>query len=520
MNVHPEVQALFAAHETFERELRKRRDKPSIEVSRAVSFMAFTFERIRNSIDYRDDHILRRASIARSLTRKFTIQENSRTQADKLLQELVLARYAPAEHVPQDLVGEVAQVLDKYKKVLTGTNSQVRNWLAKIAAVEADRILFPPYRQDALTNLLFSCLASSIRLPREQDQARQDRLVYVTAARAAVGADSSLISFLLLNSYLPGWLKNNEKTISEFRKNLPALYHSIQTDVNHSSKEPLLRFFSRRKAPILLLQDLAANHTLEELKEMTDQELDEELDNAYRKRLYFSKTRFRRAATRAIISIFATKMLFLFILELPLEKVLLGDVNVKTLAINLTLPPVVLFLLVNAVNHPSQRNEARVIEYARSILETGTFPTEIFIFSKRPKSKFPSFLGVIYGASLALIIVGTFMFFIKLGFSIFSTFIMIFFLSLVMFFGFLIREQARELAIEEREGILTPIMSFFSLPFIRTGRFLSSQIARFNIVVFLVDVLIEAPFKVFFRIAQQAVHFVREKHEEAVTQVP
>lgn len=519
MQIHSEVHALFAANAAFEREMQKRRGKPSIETSRAVSFMAFTFERIRNSIDYRDDHILRRASIARSLTRKFTIRGNSRTQADKLLQELALARYFPAKNLPQDLVDEVAQVLNKYKKVLAGTNSKVRDWLIKIAAVEIDRILVPPYREDALTNLLFYCLNSSIELPQESDQGRKDRLVYITAARGAVGADSSLISFLLLNSHYPGWLENDEQVILEVKDNLGSIYRNIQQEVNHPSKEPILRFFSRRKAPILLLQDLAANYALEEVKAMEEEELEEELGKAYRKRLYFSKTRFRRAATRAIISIFLTKMFFLFLLELPLEKVLLGDINLKTLTINLTLPPAVLFFLVTAINHPSQGNENRVIEHARSILEEGVIPTEIFIFNPRPRKR-PSFLRALYGASLALIIVGVFMLFVKIGFSALSTLIMIFFLSLVMFFGFLIREQARELAIEEREGIFTPVLNFFSLPFIRAGRFLSGQIARFNIVIFLVDVLIEAPFKAFFRVAQQAVHFVREKHEEAVTQVP
>lgn len=523
MALPQEVQALFAGYQAYEEEIKSRRTKPSISVSRAVSFVAYTFERIRNSIDYRDDHFLRRASIARSLTRKFTIQIDSKRQAWRILQELVLARYFPSEFVPEELTEDLARVIEKYKRVLP-QDPDIRDWLIKIAAVEIDRMLVPPYREDALTNLFFSALENSVELPQETDKEGRDRLVYLAAARAAVRADASLLSFLLLNAYYPGWLKNDEEAIEEVKKNLPQIYAKIQTELTHPSKEPLLRFFSRRKAPLLILADLAEKESLETVQDSLQEENEEALlsllSNIYRERFRYSRNRFNRAATRAIIYIFLTKILFLLLLELPFEKIFFGEVNFITLGINLTLPPVVLFLIVNAINLPGEKNERKVTDYTLAILKTGKIPTEIFIFNPRLKPKVFSLFRSLYWASLALILVGTFSLFLKIGFSIPSTVIMILFLSLVIFFGFLIREQARELMLEEKEGLLTPVVNFLSLPFIRAGRFLSGQLTRFNILIFLLDVFLEAPFKAFFRIAQHAVRFVKEKHEEAITQVP
>lgn len=520
MQINQEAKALFAAHSAYEDELTRRRTKPSVSVSRAVSFVAYTFERIRNSIDYRDDHFLRRSSIARSLTRKFTIQTSSTSQAEKLLQELVLARYFPSDFIPHELTEEIARVLEKYKKVVSRANPEIRDWLVKIAAVEIDRILVPPYREDGLTNLLFSGLEGSIEMPQEEDPRTKNRLIYVTAARAAVGADASLISFLLLNSYYPKWLKNEQETIEEVKNNLTSVYQKIQADISHPSKEPLLRFFQRRKAPFLLLSDVASRLPVPEAEEMSPEELEKQLSGAYRERLAHSRTRFNRAATRAIISIFLTKMLVLLLLELPFEKLVLGEVNLVTLGMNLLFPPAVLFLIVNAINLPGERNEKRVVEHAKEILASGKMDTEIFIYNPRPRPKILSAFHYIYAASLLAIVAGTFTLFLKLGFSVPSTIIMLIFLSLVVFFGFLIRQQARELVLEEREGLFTPIINFFSLPFIRVGRYLSRQLVRFNFLIFLLDVFLEAPFKAFFRVAQQAVRFVKEKHEEAITQVP
>lgn len=521
MEPRSEVRALFASYEAYFDEIARRRDKPSIPVSRAVSFVAYTFERIRNTIDYRDDHLLRRASISRSLTRKFAIPTTTtQGQAEGIIQELVLARYFPADYAPKELSKDVAQALEKYKTLVKGANPDIRDWLIKTASVEIDRILVPPYRQDSLTNLLYSALENSVELPQEQDRERRSRLIYLTASRAAIGADASLLSFLILTTYYPGWLKNDEQAVNEVKTNLPSIYRQIQTEINHPSKELLLRFFARHKAPFLVLQDVAADRSIDEILKMDEEELENLLADTYRKRFRQSRNLFNRAATRAIIYIFLTKMLFLLLLELPFEKFFIGRINFLALTVNLTLPPAVLFLTVNAIDLPGEQNERRVVDYALKILKTGKMQTDIFIFNPRPQARIFSIFRLAYSLSLLFVVAGAFALFLKIGFSMPSALIMMFFLSLVIFFGFKIREQARELMLEEKEGLLTPVINFISLPFIRAGRFLSGQLTRFNVLVFLVDVFLEAPFKAFFRIAQHAVRYVKEKHEEAVTQVP
>jgi hypothetical protein len=88
-------------------------------------------------------------------------------------------------------------------------------------------------------------------------------------------------------------------------------------------------------------------------------------------------------------------------------------------------------------------------------------------------------------------------------------------LTLVSFFSLRIRKVAKEMYIvENKESIFSFVMDFFYVPIIEVGKFLNEKFSRINFFVFVLDFIIEAPFKIFVDIAEQWTKYVKERKEE------
>ena len=94
------------------------------------------------------------------------------------------------------------------------------------------------------------------------------------------------------------------------------------------------------------------------------------------------------------------------------------------------------------------------------------------------------------------------------------------FLSLVILFAFRIRYNAHQLKVEGgREGFLSHLTSYLTLPFLNLGYFLSRGLATLNFFTVFLDFIIEAPLKNIIQIFEEWTVFIREKKEEVI-QVP
>ncbi len=97
-------------------------ESPRLQVSELISKMAFFYEKIRNAVDYEEDHLLRKNAIARILKRQVVIEGVLKVQSTEdlsqhLLAELIRASYLPNNSLPEAKVSEVARILDKYLKL-------------------------------------------------------------------------------------------------------------------------------------------------------------------------------------------------------------------------------------------------------------------------------------------------------------------------------------------------------------------------------------------------------------------
>lgn len=103
-----------------------------------------------------------------------------------------------------------------------------------------------------------------------------------------------------------------------------------------------------------------------------------------------------------------------------------------------------------------------------------------------------------------------------LHFNIISQLIFYFFVSMVTFFGYRVRQTAKEYQVYEKDHFLRPLGDFFFMPVLSVGKFLSSNVSKLNFLTVVFDFLIEAPFKLLVEVVEEWVKFVKQKREEIV----
>ena len=88
-------------------------------------------------------------------------------------------------------------------------------------------------------------------------------------------------------------------------------------------------------------------------------------------------------------------------------------------------------------------------------------------------------------------------------------------MAFVSFFSIRIRQNVRQLVVvEDKENLLNFILDFFFVPIAAVGKWLSAKFSKINVFMFLMDFVIEAPFKVLVEIAEQWTRYVRERKED------
>ena len=83
------------------------------------------------------------------------------------------------------------------------------------------------------------------------------------------------------------------------------------------------------------------------------------------------------------------------------------------------------------------------------------------------------------------------------------------------YFGLKVRESSRDLVIiGTKETVLEVLFDFFALPFLRAGSIISAGLSRFNVLVLIITLLVEAPFQTILEVLEEWISFAREKKEE------
>ena len=500
-----------------------------VQVDAFISRIALIYEKIRNAIDYKEDHLLRKNAIQRIIWRRLNIQLTSESLALSLVKELIRAGYIENNLIPESKVAEIDSIIQKYLtlanlsgiKKTTPEGSKNFKWIISIAACEIEESLVPPIEHAALTGFAYRVIGQEIKIADKIKDEEKHLQIKIAIHRALIKADIAMISYLIWRYYNPGWREADHKQIMQVAKKFKNLKAAVDYQLTYHLSEKLLRLFKKYTVVFDVLRTIILNDPKEAERIFNDpEELEFQIRTTCERLYKKARTKLRRSIFRVIIYIFITKMLLVLLIELPYERYIIKSVVYMPLIINALFPPVLMFLVGMFIKVPSKKNTEAIVKVAQEMVYKGELKSTKGIGRPVKRSKFTSMSFTIFYLVLFSLSFGFIIYVLtKLQFSVVSMAIFLLFLSLVSFFGIKLRQGVRELIIvNKKENPIAFLLNMASLPFLRMGYWFSIKFAKINLFVFIFDFIIEAPFKIFLEVIEDWVTYLREKKEEIYDQ--
>lgn len=515
----------------------KKPETPTIHVDEVAKKVAAFYEQIRTIVDWKEEHLMRRAAIIRKLKRRFfdfELNNYSSTEdaAESLILELIRGGHFQNDSIEESKPKDVQKIINKYIFILKNNpenragkaGMQFYNWLIEVAACEIEENLSPAIREMALINYMFSAMKEKIKV---SDKIYQSGLlkkeytyvqIYIAVCQALFKLDKPIISYNLIKYRYPDWDRANDNLVSEISQKIFKIWKGIENDMQNPFANKFYNICERYDTPYLLMGDvLSMNSALETGKEISDPAVLEELiKETYSKRLSTLKTRISRAAIYSTISIFVTKVLSLVLLEVLIEEALGSKIKPVILMADILIPTALMFFIISMVKRPSKKNLNLVIMETMKVAY-GKEPAEIYEI-KMARKKGPvmsAILSVVYVFS-AFITFGVIYYVLNyFGFPISSIIIDIIFIALILFAGTAATKRAQELTMEEeKEGFLSFLSDVFFLPLHGFGRWISNKWKKYNAFAVFFNALIDMPFTAFVEFLEKWRYFIKERKDE------
>jgi hypothetical protein len=440
------------------------------------------------------------------------------------MQELMRGKYVAGD-VTQGLVNKVDEVIRKYnsltskiKEIDGKLDKKTRKFLFELAAVEIENIIKPDVKEKALVRGMFSVMNSRIKLPSSMDDEKEKELqLYIACHRILYKWDESMVNYLLLNLYYPGWKEADNALILKLANGIKKIMAEFEKQRIHPWAKRMNSILQPKAVVFWIIQDLMDEHKERAEEVFSDHELLEaEVKKACQKRYKGIAEKLRRGVVRSIVYVFFTKMVLAIALEFPMDIFISGYVNYFSAMINIGFPPVLMTIVAIMIRLPKKDNTEKILSEIKMIAFKDGDPKMYPL--KDPKKRrgfFKYSFNIIFTATFVFSLMVIFWGLNKLDFNFFSSLIFVLFLTLVSFFGIRIRRPVNDImAVERKDSLIGSLIDFITLPFVSLGRWLSTGFSKLNFLAFFLDFIIEAPFKLLVEIFEDLFSFYKEKKED------
>lgn len=469
-----------------------------------IETLARVYEKARNAMEYRADHLVRRAAIERIIKRRAVLDKNSVSIAKHLLTELKWAKYLAPVEISQSLSISLEKILRKYVAYLDGEVPQ--DWVIKIASAEIEELFNLNTDYNDFSLLTFQVIRQKVKLPDENT----DLLVYFAVDKAYAGSDDEQIAYHILK------LAGNP--IDETKLN--EAYRLFNLAKSHGDMPRIIKFVRRQMPPLILLRDIYFYSPTEFKKAISTQsEFTKNATVVLDNQLTQMSGRIRTASVRSIIYVFLTKMVIAVGLEVPFEIFVYGGLSKIPLVINLLFPPALMWATTLQNHLPKESEKEALVERSWFILEHfDELGNESDILTEKQEEK-TSLIYSVFSALYVIVFFGIFgiIYFVlgKIGFTFASKLVFIFFLTIIAFFAYRISQIAKVYTWKE-SGDRSSLGDIIALPILTIGSRLSRGLSKLNFLAFAFDFILEAPFKIILGFLDSWVQFLSVKKEEEI----
>lgn len=537
--LNPKIIRLVENYQIALEEMEPSGEISTIHVDEIASKVAFLYEKARKIIDWKEEHLLRRAATERILKRRLIGElsgaailpgSNPEKMAESLVLELIRGRHFPNDQIPRAKIKEVEKILEKYIYILDNSplaktikvkeRINFYNWVIEICACEIEETLGQPAKENLLLNFMTEVMNNRIQLGPKLEMSPEEKTIqtYIASHRTLYDLDDPIISYHLLKVYYPNWIEADQELTEKVTKDILSIREKLNNDLNHPHASKFRKVCEKYDTVFLIIGDILDNLSKkpEEIKQKLSnpKTLKVMIKDTYQKRLSTLKGRLTRAAIYSTLSILVANVVSLYIIEVPLAKLVYGHFRPLAILVDLLIPTLVMFLLVIAIKLPPEENLERVVQ---EILKVVYPQKEKDIYELRLQKR-GFFANLIIKGLYILTSLGT----LALIFWIFSvakiplTSLIVDTLnvSMIVFAGILIRQQAKELTIEEKRGFWQFLLDILSVPVAKLGQWLSNKWREYNIVSVFLTVLVDMPFSTLVEFIDSWSTFLKDKKAE------
>lgn len=503
-----------------------------ISAGEITSRAARYYEKARYSVDYKEEHLLRRTAIERILRRRLTIDFIKEVSGLSFITELIQAGYLPNNELPERVLAPVEAVIHKtifFTRLLKSlypdnTHSDFRMLSIKLATSEIDELLFPATIAEATSKAFYKTIKDRISIiDSGKSREEQEVQIFLACRRGLFKDDDTRLFYKLWLLYYPEWtdLNHANEETDERLKQIAGEFDKVQMLIQWQLKSELHRRLIRKlKNDIIffsIIQKIVSRDPKIAREIFNDPtHLSFVIRGIAEEEYRTISQKMQHIAWRAIIYIFITKTILALSVELPYDIFISKQIHYPALFINVVFHPLLLLAMTRSIANPGLSNTI-AIEQGIEAIVSGSGHKEIVLRLQRRKSTALQIIAGLFYFALFIPTFGTILWFLieKLHFNSIGTAFFVFFLTFVSYFGLRIRFIARQWVVQtETNRFLTLLWDVFTLPIISLGRWLSIKFQSINIFIFIMDFIIEAPFKVVLRAIDTFALFIKEKKDE------
>lgn len=522
-NISESVQ--FLVNQLKQVESRSRHSREYVHADAANQRAYFIYEKLRNAVEYKEQHLFLRSAIERYLNRNLRLLRRNEELGRELVVELVKTRYLPNDSVPIEILDPVNQMLEDYKYLLDQINAQetgrrkekLLDSILQIASSDIERLLVSREADELFVNFTYGVMLERLdpNFLADNNSIDLKRSLFISIHRLLLKSDVARIRYYLFYAEFPNWRSHGASSINQTAAQIGQFIDILDSSLRSKLTRKVGKLLRPHIAPFRVL-----HHLILEEKEPTEllqdtEKLKRRIELVCQSEYERIRTRVRTSIVRSIIFIFITKLSLAIILEIPYDRFVAGEIHWIPLAINLAFPPLYMLLISLDIRIPGEANTRKIVDDILAIVKNQNPDQHYAIGARQAPTSLRSLFSTLYVVGFVVIVMLLVQMLVKLNFNIISGVLFFVFLSTVSFFGVRISALAKELVVlDEKPGIIGLIIDIASSPFIRIGQWLSDTYSKINVLNFALDVIIELPFKTILRIFDDWSQYLKEKKDD------
>ena len=542
-DVHPLTPQLQQLTEAFERGLKdSKKTGTPIHVDEIASRIAKFYEMVRKVVDWKEDNVLRRSAIERSLKRTLfgklsgvSINPHIDTYrvAFSITADLIRGGHLPNDEISQENVLIVETALKKYLYILEHAqfpSSEIiplkqkfnfTTFVIELASCEIEEILVNPVKEQVLLETMTDILSDRIHIIPEGSMTHDEKKthVYIATCRTLFDLDDHFILYELIKYTYPEWSNPSPDLLARFAIEIPKLWIESPNVLEHHISRQLHTIAERVDSIFMLIGDVMdkykdSPHKLARV--LSDKtQLTAAITESYNRRFLSLKSRLMKLAIFSTLSVFLSNWVTFFIVEVPLASIFYEGFSFITAVVDFAIPTLVMLALVSIIRPPPAKNLDRVLRASYQFLYDDEKKKLYDVYVNKRKNKlFTVIMTTLYLITMMAVLWGVgFVFYIaKLPITsvIFDTLT----IAITFFAAVLIRNKSKELSVDDQMSLSEFLLDMVSVPIARIGSILANKWKEYNVIAILFTFLIETPMVVIFDFIENWSQYIKERRSE------